>query len=63
MKRPGDTKRRPPGGGAAGRAQQFDVERGADKPESSDKAESATAKSTTTGASKKTPRKGTARRK
>jgi hypothetical protein len=27
MKRPGDTRQRPPGGGAAGRAQQFDTER------------------------------------
>jgi len=27
MKRPGDTRQRPPGGGAAGRAQQFETER------------------------------------
>ena len=27
MKRPGDTRQRPPGGGAAGRAQQFENER------------------------------------
>jgi|GEM_PF-3142732 len=48
MKRPGDTRQRPPGGGAAGRAQQFENERQPAGEDSNQSAEKETETDTTT---------------
>ena len=59
MRRPGDTKQRPPGGGAAGRAKQFESERGAGDEPCSEEDE----KESQAGGSKKTDKKSTAKPK
>jgi hypothetical protein len=59
MKRPGDTKPRPPGGGAAGRAHQFEVERGAENETSKDDDKKDPTEDSEKSPSKKKGKKGT----